>query len=70
MKKVRCIDNQGGLFWLTIGKVYDVLGDTKDQDRRILVLNDMGGHCYYTFTAFEVVGCPCDVKKCIKHRRQ
>jgi len=67
MKKyVKCIDNARGQYNLTIGKIYEVTSEP--QFNLYYVVNDCGYELNYHANIFEIVGCPCSIKDCIKHR--
>jgi hypothetical protein len=53
MKQVKCVDNYDGENYLTIGRVYDVLEETK---ACYTIINDEGDCSAYYKTAFEAVG--------------
>jgi hypothetical protein len=68
MKKyVRCI-HKGIASWLTNGKVYEVV-DTWGTDG-FRVMSDVGMVIGYDKYHFQVVGCPCGISACVKHRKQ
>lgn len=61
----KCID-KGLARWLTNGKIYEVVQNYNNKffdiwcDIELLV--------HYEARHFQIVGCPCDIKGCIKHR--
>ena len=63
-KYVRCIDNNRGQYNLTIGKVYEVMKETNTY----WVINDCGDDLNYPIRIFQLIGCPCRVDTCLKHR--
>jgi hypothetical protein len=71
MKKVRCIANEpvfiGTERELEVGKVYEVRKEYLYQDKQCYLLNTRCRYSGYWASNFVVVGCPCDVKDCIKH---
>lgn len=52
MKKVKCLGNLAGTYWLTIGKVYEVMAE---RDNHYNVRNDQGNRCPYPSHLFEIV---------------
>lgn len=70
-KYAKCIDNYDGGNFLTVGRTYEVLGCNRREgpDRLFYVVNDRGTRREYFAEDFQVVGCPCDIKTCVKHRK-
>lgn len=64
----RCIDNAQGICNLTIGRVYEILG-VSDGGSHYYLVNDKWPEQYaYSSFRFEIVGCPCGIKGCVKHK--
>ena len=60
----RCIENANNGCAITIGKIYEVRGENGGKTDYFLV----GVELSFMKYRFEIVGCPCAITNCVKHR--